>query len=156
MNLQRALILLGIVAILLGWLVPISQQGGGKSFYPTGRTYGSFTYVLFALIAAFAALAMKKDGMLWVFGLIILGMLINDFRITWQQVADTDGARLSWGWLLLFNGALMMSLTLFLGEDRERLVEPVRHFFIPLNPDAPFELDDEEADEEEPDTDISA
>jgi hypothetical protein len=111
---------------------------------------------LFVLIAALAALAMKKDEMLWVFGLIILGMLINDLRITWQQVADTDGASLSLGWLLLFNGALFMSLTFFLGEDRERLMQSVRGFFAPLAPDAPFDLDEEGTDDEEQDTDITA
>lgn len=156
MNLQRVLIVLGITAILLGWLVPVYQQGDSKYFYPASRTSGSSTYVLFTLIAALAALAMKKDGILWVFGLIILGMLINDFRLTWQQVDNTDEASLAWGWLLLFNGALFMALTLFLGEDRERFVESVRSFFAPLHPDAPLELgNDESGDGEDQATDIT-
>jgi hypothetical protein len=151
MGLRRVLILIGLAAILIGCLVPIYEEGDSKYLFLSGRYWGSSPYVLFALITAFAALAMKKDEMLWVFGLIILGWLVNDLRLTRQYVLDAENARLWWGWLLLINGALALTITLFLGEDRERLgmvFGPVTAFFARLSPLQPPEEEDEESGDE--------
>ena len=149
MNMRRALILFGLAAILVGCLVPVYEQGGTK--YLGIRVQGG-TYVLFALAVAFAALALKKDEIMWVFGLIFLGWFINDFRLTLEQISNADNAHLSLGWLLLFNGALFLLVTLLLGEDRER----IGGLFASLKPVMPLEeddegepLDDNESDEEE-------
>jgi hypothetical protein len=152
MNLRRVLILIGLAAILAGCLAPVYKQGGTQYFFLSGQYWGSSTFVLFTLIAAFAVLAMKKEQMLWVFGLIFLGWFINDLRLAWERIPDLENSHLGWGWLLLINGALLIALTLFLGEDREI----IGGFFASLEPEAPFEGDDEgdtveddESDEEQ-------
>ncbi len=143
MNLRRILIWFGLAAILFGYLAPISQQEDTLYFFMGGRYWSSSTYVLFALLAAFAALAMRKAEVLWVIGLIILGVLINDFRLTLYFWND----ELSWGWLLLFSGALFLVITVFLGEDIDRLGkigDSVKAFFTFLRPIQPPEGEEEE------------
>jgi hypothetical protein len=150
MNLRRILIWIGLMTILIGCLVPVLKLNGTYYLFLSGRYWGGSTDVLFALLVAFAALAMKKYEMLWVFGLIFLAWFIDDFRLTWQRISDLQDAYLFWGgWLLLFNGALFLLITLLLGEDREK----ISGFFASLDPEAPFREDDEDDAFEDSDED---
>jgi hypothetical protein len=160
MNLRRKLSLIGLACLLIGWLAPIAHESDHDMYFPESRLNSPSAFMVFVLIVGTTALALKKDEVLWVIGLISLGILVNDFRIVAQQVSDTDGASLSWGWLVLFNGAAFMTLTVLLGEDRERLatlpgLSGVRNFITSLDPQAPLRIeDDEESEENEDNEDV--
>jgi hypothetical protein len=153
MNLRRTLSLIGLALLLIGLLTPISSEPNFDNYFAETRLDNSLWNMLLVLIVGTTALALKKDEVLWVIGLISLGILVNDFRIVARQVSDSDGASLSWGWLVLFNGAAFMTLTVLLGEDRERLatlpgLSGVRNFIASLDPQAPLRIEDDEESEE--------
>lgn len=153
---RRVYELIGITALLIGCLAPIAKQGDTFTFYIMARLGGSYVFIL--IIIAIILMALNKDELLWLVGVIMLGMMINDFRILYhllgikgENLFDSGNVKLSWGWVPLFTGALMLILTFFLGEDIERVAAlggNIRAFIHSLSPDAPFEGDDSEASEE--------
>lgn len=117
---RRAIILVGMFWIILGFFLPITTWEGISSYYGSDRVGSSYTYLLITMSVASILIILKKDEMLWIIGLLILGMLSNDLRLVADQ-ADEFGLSLAWGWIPLFGGSLLLIFTVFLGEDFEGL-----------------------------------
>lgn len=128
-DLQLVLRWVGLVLLVGGFFVPLAKVNEQSMFYTPNTVNGS-TFMQIALVLAGAALALRREGALWVVGLITLLVLGNDLRVVNYQVdhATTSG-ELRWGWLLLFDGAAVLLLTFFLGEDRSHVATVIREFF---------------------------
>lgn len=156
LDLRRVFVVAGLLLLLIGFLVPIASLGDDGSVYFLAARYGGGNSVIFYMFpVACTLLALRREDKLWIFGLVALAVLINDFRIIWQGIHGgnagfilwrdaSDEGKLGWAWMPLFWGSILLSLTLFLGEDREKL--------LALSPYIPLDDEEETTNEEEPES----
>ncbi len=154
LDLRRVFVVAGLLMLLIGFLVPIASFGeDGSVYFSTGRYGGGNSAVFYMFPVACVLLVLRREDKLWIFGLLALALLINDFRIVWQGIHggnagfilwSKESGKLGWAWMPLFWGSILLSLTLFLGEDREKL--------LALSPYIPLDDEEETTNEEEPES----
>ncbi len=130
-----------------GVFVPLAKINEQLTFYTPNMVNGS-TFVQITLVLAGAALALRREGVLWVIGLIALLVLGNDLRVVAHQVDLNSTGELRGGWLLLFDGAAVLVLTFFLGDDRKHVGSLIKEFFAT---DIDLDAEDDETDEDDAD-----
>jgi hypothetical protein len=163
LNWQQVIILTGMFLLVAGFASPIITTPGEDTAYYWGSRFNPSTkFVLYMLIIASLLMVLRKSEMIWIIGLMMFAMLINDYRIAAKAISETT-SEIAWGWSLLFVGSLMLTLTLFLGEDRDRLfsmklfptlIPPIDDLEeeaenAEVDEDGSEDLDDEESAEEE-------
>jgi hypothetical protein len=128
-DLRRFLNWAGLILLVGGFFVPLAKIDDRLTFYTVGTaTGGAFMQVI--VVLAGVALVTRRSGVLWVCGLIALLVLGNDLRVIAHQADQAQIAgELRWGWLLLFDGAAVLVLTFFLGEDRRHVATVIGEFF---------------------------
>jgi hypothetical protein len=147
-RLERLLSGIGLALLAGGLLVPIYRADSELVFLPRVDAGSSHTFVIGAILLALGALVLRQGRGLWVFGLLLILMLANDLRLALAAVDAATSGALRLGWLLLFDGAVALALTFFLGGDRDRAAGTVRRFFAVELP-ADEEAEDAEEDEGE-------
>lgn len=120
---------IGLALLGAGLLVPIYRADAELVFLLRADPGASHSFVIGAIVLALGALVLRQGRGLWVFGLALLLMLINDLRLALHAVDVASAGALRLGWLLLFDGAAALALTFFLDGDRQRAGETVRRFF---------------------------
>ena len=147
---RRKLHLIGLAVLLIGFFMPIYKENSFTHFYSEVRLYGSIGYVMYALIIVTVALVFNQDEHVWFLGLMILGMIINDWRTLYQQVQNMEQTHLMWGWLVPINGAVILAMSVLADVDEsERLFSvfgAVKKWWKSLDPMAPFEDDEYDDD----------
>jgi hypothetical protein len=123
MSSRQIVVLIGVLVLVIGFLTPIQKEKGeGDYEYLYAPSGHSFLAVLLLLVIVSVLVFTEKDDLAWFFGLMVLGILINDFRVDAKQTSDSDYLELSWGWAVLVAGALTIAGTAFLGKDLTQIV----------------------------------
>lgn len=118
----------GVILLVGGFFVPVARSDTQLLFYIPNMVNGS-QFVQIALVLAGVALALRREGVLWVVGLIVLLVLGNDLRVVAHQMDLNVAGQLRWGWLLLLDGAAALIVTFFLSPDRQHVGDVIGAFF---------------------------
>jgi hypothetical protein len=129
---------IGIIALIAGYFTPIAKEGENLVFYGASSYGLGFIPVLISITLAFILMVLNKDDLLWFVGLIVLGIVAADFRVVLYFAGNEDVA-LSWGWIPLFLGSLMLIITLLVREGIKLPDEADAEYDNPTAEDDPSE-----------------
>jgi len=132
---DRRLILgmLGVLLVAVGFVTPVMSNDDTSVLYIQTQ---HFTSLLFITIITSLVVLMGKADVLWFIGLIMIGTISNDLRLSRAEMTDLD---LAWGWVVLFTGAGLLTLTTFFDASVQ-----TPGWLAKLNPLAPLEGDTED------------
>ncbi len=111
----------GAFFLLLGVFSPVMlvSQIGRIDYFTLGKGDGSM--IIAMAIISFLLTFKKKYGALWFSGLGSFSIIGLTFMSTYARLGETKPEKiyesLSWGWVVLFAGAVLVTATAAIGTD---------------------------------------
>lgn len=121
--------LLGVAILLIGFFAPIYKQGSYTHFFTEARHLGGSAYLMFIIYLVLIVLALDRNDYLWILGLIIFCIILNDIRVLYLDHQDVERFSLMWGWAVPLTGSALLILSVLGGNEKmsEAGVDDLEH-----------------------------
>lgn len=128
MNLRIILSVVGIVFLLIGIACPVVKTSDDSILYLGAAGYKvDFGRLIFLLVAAGFLIATNRSDLIWYLGIAALVLIGNDLRLTKASIDNYEGDetyKLTWGWGVLFFGAILLLITVILTDIWDYFMPP--------------------------------